>query len=93
MDAVESEVAKSDDAHADLHTAISKARLAISRANLDPSVAQKARTLLDKAQALPRSALTRASGLEVLDAVRALSSASADEASRAVEALETAVLS
>lgn len=57
MDGVEGEIAGTDDAHADLQRAVSRVRLQIGRSGLAPETSQQARTLLDRALTVPRSAL------------------------------------
>ena len=57
MDGVEAEIASTDDTHADLNGAIARVRLQASRSGMATDLHQRTRTLLDRAQTLPRSSL------------------------------------
>jgi len=57
MDGVEAEISSTDDTHADLNGAIARVRLQIGRSGMATGLQQRTRTLLDRAQTLPRSSL------------------------------------
>jgi len=75
VDQVEAEISRSDETNLAMIAAISRARGQAARANLDASSSQRVRTLLDKAEVLPRSALGAPVGLAVLEAVQKVGAA------------------
>jgi hypothetical protein len=90
MDQVEADVAQTDDTHADLQGAIARTRLQLTRSGLDPALSQRPRTLLDRAQTVPRSVLRGAAAedlvLQVIQVGIAASEGAAVDA--ALDALE-----
>lgn len=70
VDAVEAKTAATNDVHADLNTAISRARSRIARAGLEATLSQRVRIALERAQTVPRAALAGPQAESLLLAVR-----------------------
>lgn len=80
MDQVEADIARTDDSHADLNGAIARVRLQVTRAAPEPGLSQRARTLLDRAQTVPRSALRGAAAEDLVLQVLQVGIAASDGA-------------
>ncbi len=70
VDDVEAAIAQTDNNHRDLNSAIARTQSLLTRAVLNPEMSQRARTLLDRAQTVPRSALLGAAGEDLVILVR-----------------------